>query len=76
MCEYQNDTYSYKLILERDIRISISAPLCHFINILIFELIKIIKRDGLKMIDDIDSRRVETERKTNLIQTLSTQKRD
>ncbi len=28
------------------------------------------------MIDDIDSRRVETERKKNLIQTLSTQKRD
>ena len=28
------------------------------------------------MIDDIDSRRVETERKTNLIHTLSTQKRD
>ena len=28
------------------------------------------------MIDDIDSHRVETERKTNLIQTLSTQKRD
>ena len=28
------------------------------------------------MIDDIDSRRVETERKKNLIQTLPTQKRD
>ena len=28
------------------------------------------------MVDDIDSRRVETERKTNLIQILSTQKRD
>ena len=28
------------------------------------------------MRDDIDSRRVETERKKTLIQTLSTQKRD
>ena len=28
------------------------------------------------MMDDVDSRRVETERKKNLIQTLSTQKRD